>query len=73
MAFFSIFPPNIIVFLILYFTLKKNLEKNDKLSKYKWFIFFGVYYLITILIWLFTCLIAQFASKGTLAIAYKFC
>lgn len=71
--FFPFFPPNIIVFLILYFTLKKNLEKNDKLSKYKWFIFFGVYYLITVLIWLFTCLIAQFAHKGTLAIAYKFC
>ena len=67
------FPPNIIVFLILYFTLKKKLEMNNKLSKYKWIIFFIVYYLITILIWIMMCTIASNFSTGPLAIIYKFC
>ena len=71
--FIPFFPPNIIVFLILYFTLKKKLEENDTLSKYKWVVFFCVYYLITILIWLTMCQIASNFSTGPLAIIYKFC
>ena len=71
--FIPFFPPNILIFLILYFTLKKKLEKNNKLSEYKWFIFFCVYYLITIFIWLIMCKIASNFTTGPLAIIYKFC
>jgi len=55
-------PPNILVFLILYFTLKKKLEKNDKTKNkfIKWSIFAVVYFVILIPLYMLLCFAAGY-------------
>lgn len=53
-------PINWLVFIILFFTLKPKLEKNDKTKNklIKWPLFIGVYMLIMIPVYFVFCMIA---------------
>ena len=55
------FPPNIILFAILYFTLYLYLNNNDNenVKKFRWPIFIGVYYIISLCIWITFCIIVS--------------
>lgn len=53
-------PANILVFLILYFTLKKKLEKSEQTKNplVKWSIMAIVYFVILIPVYMLLCFIA---------------
>ena len=55
-------PPNILVFLILYFTLKKKLEKSEKTKKalVKWSIMAIIYFVIMIPLYMLLCFAAGY-------------
>ena len=72
-------PINIIIFIILYFTLYRylNNDDNENMKKFRWPIVLCVYYIISLCFWITVCMIIsnvpQVGPLKILGIISNFC